>query len=57
MDLNTDVTESKVFLDLLLGDCWRRRYFYAPNFFKLSLKTCFIKKILGVLLELDTKYR
>jgi hypothetical protein len=53
MDINIDVTESKVFL----GDCWRRRYFYAPNFFKLSLKTCFIKKILEVLLELDTKYR
>jgi hypothetical protein len=32
MDPNADVAQSKVFLDPLLGDYWRRRYFYAPEF-------------------------
>jgi hypothetical protein len=41
-----------VFLDPLLGDYWRMRYFYASDFFVLSLETCFTKEISGVLLEM-----
>jgi hypothetical protein len=29
-----------------------KRYFYAPNFFRLHIKICFKKKILQVLLEM-----
>jgi hypothetical protein len=51
MDPNTEVAQSKVFLDPLLGDCWRR-YFYAPIFFRLPLKACFREENSGVLLEM-----
>jgi hypothetical protein len=38
MNPNINVTQSKVFLDPLLVDYWRRRYFYTLNFFSRPVK-------------------
>jgi hypothetical protein len=52
MDTNTDVAQSKVFLDLLLDRLLEEEIFLRLEFCRLSLEICFMVKILRVLLEM-----
>jgi hypothetical protein len=52
MNLNADMTKSKIFLDSLLEGPLEKEIFLCQNFFKLPLKTCFREKFLRVLLHM-----
>jgi hypothetical protein len=52
MNLNADMTKSKIFLDSLLEVLLEKEIFLCQKIFKLPLKTCFREKFVRVLLHM-----